>query len=89
MSLALAGRLGEARAAADHAGSLQPLGSGLQSPYIAYVRARIDVMAGDRAAAVARLRSILAQPGQQSRGWLRIDRTLAPLRGDPEFESLL
>jgi hypothetical protein len=89
LSLALAGRLLEARAAADHAGSLQPLGSGLQSPYIAYVRSRIDVMAGDSAAAVARLRSLLDQPGQQSRGWFRIDRTLAPLRGDPEFEALL
>ena len=55
---------------ADEAGRLQPLGSGIQSPYMAYVRSRIDAMAGDRASAVARLRAILAVPAQQSRGWL-------------------
>ena len=89
LSLALAGRLREARAAADEAGALLPLGSGLQSPYVAYVRSRIDVLAGDRAAAVARLRSLLDRPTQQSRASLAIDRTLAPLHGNPEFEALL
>jgi tetratricopeptide (TPR) repeat protein len=88
LSLALAGRLREARAAADRAGNLQPLGSGLQSTYVAYIRSRIDAMAGDRATAVAHLRSLLAQPAQQSRGSLAIDRTLQPLRGDPGFEAL-
>ena len=89
LALALAGRLGEARAAADQAGALLPLGSGLQGPYVAYIRARIDVMAGDRSAAVKRLRSVLERPAQQSRGLFAIDRTLAPLRGDPEFQALL
>ena len=89
LSLALAGRLREARAAAAQAGALQPLGSGLQSPYVAYVQSRIDVLAGDRATAVARLRSLLDHPAQQSRASLAIDRTLAPLRGYPEFEALL
>jgi hypothetical protein len=46
-------------------------------------------MAGDHQSAVTRLRAILAQPAQQSRGWFAIDRTLAPLRGDPEFEALI
>ena len=89
LSLALAGRLREARAAADRAGNLQPLGSGLQSSYVAYIRSRIAAMAGDRQAAVAQLRSLLDHPAQQSRGSLAIDRTLQPLRGDPEFEALL
>jgi serine/threonine-protein kinase len=89
LALALAGRMREARAAADQAGALQPLGSGMQSPYVAYVRSRIDVLAGDRAAAIAGLRALLGEPGQQSRGSLSIDRTLDPLRGDPEFEALL
>jgi len=89
LALALGGRAQDARAAADEAGRLQPLGSGIQSPYIAYVRGRIDAMAGDPASAVARLRGILAVPAQQSRGWLAIDRTLAPLRGDAEFEALI
>jgi hypothetical protein len=89
LALALGGRMREARAAADEAGVLQPLGSGIQSPYIAYVRSRIDAMAGDRASAVARLRAILAVPAQQSRGWFGIDRTLASLRDDAEFEALI
>jgi tetratricopeptide (TPR) repeat protein len=89
LALALGGRVQDARVAADEAGRLQPLGSGIQSPYIAYVRGRIAAMAGDPASAVARLRGILAVPAQQSRGWLAIDRTLAPLRGDAEFEALI
>jgi tetratricopeptide (TPR) repeat protein len=89
LALALGGRLQEARAAADEAGSLLPLGAGLQSPYVAYIRARIDAMAGDRPAAVKRLRSLLEHPGSQSAGWLSIDRTLEPLRADPEFRKLL
>jgi len=89
MALALGGRLSQARASADQAGALQPLGSGIQSPYVAYVRSRIDAMAGDHQSAVTRLRAILAQPAQQTRGWFAIDRTLAPLRGDPEFEALI
>jgi hypothetical protein len=80
---------GEAGAVADQAGSLLPLGSGLQSPYVAYIRARIDVMAGDRSAAVKCLRSVLERPAQQSRSLFAIDRTLAPLRDDPEFQALL
>jgi serine/threonine-protein kinase len=89
LALALAGRLREARAAADEAGRLLPLGRGLQSPYVAYVRSRIDVLAGDRAAAVAQLRSLLEYPGQQSRASLAIDRTLQPLHGFPPFEALV
>jgi len=46
-------------------------------------------MAGDRGSAIARLRAILAVPAQQSRGWFAIDRTLDPLRGDPEFDELI
>jgi hypothetical protein len=68
---------------------LLPLGAGLQSPYVAYIRARIDVMAGDRPAAVNRLRSLLEHPGPQSAGWLSIDRSLAPLRADLEFQKLV
>ena len=88
LALALGGRMREARAAADEAGRLQPLTSGLQGPYVTYVRSRIDVMTGDNVSAVARLRTILAVPAQQSRGWFAIDRTLAPLRGDPDFDAL-
>jgi serine/threonine-protein kinase len=89
LALALGGHVREARAAADEAGRLQPLGSGIQSPYVTYVRSRVDVLTGDHVSAVARLRNILAVPAQQSRGWFAIDRTLMALRGDPDFEALL
>ena len=53
----------EAVPEAERAGVLQPLGSGLQSAYVAYVRSRVDAMAGDRQAAVAHLRSLLDHSG--------------------------
>jgi hypothetical protein len=68
---------------------LQPLGSGLQGPYVAYVQARVFAMAGERARAVERLTAVLAVPAQVSRGSFRIDRTLAALRGDAAFQSLI
>jgi hypothetical protein len=89
LALALAGRHREALAASNLAGRLQPLGLSLQSPYVAYVQTRIDVMRGDRAGAVARLRTLLDHPSQQSHASLAIDRTLAPLRGDPQFKALI
>jgi serine/threonine-protein kinase len=89
LALALAGRITEALTEADLAGRLQPLGSGQQSPYVAYVRSRVDAMAGDSPRAIARLDSVLATPAHVSRGWYRIDRTLAPLRGQPGFQALI
>ena len=89
LALALAGRMPEARLEADLAGKLQPLGSGQQSPYVAYVRSRVDAMAGDYPRALARLDSVLAGPAQVSRDWIRIDRTLEPLRGRPGWSALV
>ena len=89
LALALAGRMPEARREADLAGKLQPLDAGQQGPYVAYVRSRIDAMAGDYPRAVARLDSILARPAHVSRAWLRLDPTLGALRGQPGFERLL
>jgi hypothetical protein len=88
LALALAGRMQEARAEADLAGRLQPLGSGTQGAYVAYIRSRVDVLGGDYPRAVARLDSILTQPAHLSRGWIGIDRTLAELRGQPGFDAL-
>ena len=57
-------------------------------PYVAYVRSRVDAMAGDYPRALARLDSVLAGPAQVSRDWIRIDRTLEPLRGRPGWSAL-
>ena len=88
-ALALAGRNREALAASDTAGMLQPLGSGVQAPYVAYLRSRVDAVTGRHARAMVRLREILAVPAHVSRGWIRIDRTLADLRSEPGFAALV
>ena len=87
-ALALAGRLPEAIAYGDSAVTRLPLGAGIQAPYVAYLRARIDVLAGRPAAALERLASILEYPSHVSRGWIGIDRTLAGLRGEQGFAAL-
>ena len=57
-------------------------------PYSNHVAARIDVALGERDEAIAMLRTILQNPYVISPGWLRIDPTWNPLRGDPGFEKL-
>jgi serine/threonine protein kinase/tetratricopeptide (TPR) repeat protein len=57
-------------------------------PYAEHVAARIDVAIGDRDAAIAQLRVILAKPYVISPAWLRIDPAWNFLRGDPRFEKL-
>ncbi|HEY8793803.1 MAG TPA: protein kinase [Gemmatimonadaceae bacterium] len=57
-------------------------------PYAHHVVARIDVALGDKDAAIAELRTVLAKPYVISPAWLRIDPTWNPLRGDPRFEKL-
>jgi serine/threonine-protein kinase len=89
LALALAGRAREAVREAERAGELQPLGSGLQSAYVAYVQGRVFAMTGEHARAVERLTAVLAAPAQVSRASFRIDRTLAPLRADAAFQSLI
>ncbi len=88
LALAHAGRLREALAEAKQAGSIQPLDAGTQGTYVAYAESRVALMGGERGWAVALLDSILRRPAQLSRGWLRIDRSLDPLRGEAGFEAL-
>ena len=89
LALALSGRISEAVSQGDAAVTLQPLGSGVQAPYVAYLRARVDVLAGAPARAIARLEEILDGPAHLSRGWIRIDGTLAALRAEPGFAALV
>jgi eukaryotic-like serine/threonine-protein kinase len=89
LALALAGRMREAAREAERAGEIQPLGAGLQAPYVAYVQGRVFGMAGESARAVERLTAVLGVPAQVSRASFKIDRTLAPLRRDPAFQSLI
>ena len=57
-------------------------------PYSHHLAARIDLLLGDRDAAIDELRAILAKPYFISPAWLRIDPTWNALRGDPRFETM-
>ncbi|MEP7066873.1 MAG: protein kinase [Gemmatimonadota bacterium] len=56
--------------------------------YAHHLAARIDLALGDRQAAISELSAIAQKPYFISPGWLRIDPTWNPLRGDPQFEKL-
>ena len=57
-------------------------------PYSHHLAARIDLLLGDRDAAIDEVRAILAKPYFISPAWLRIDPTWNRLRGDPRFEKM-
>lgn len=57
--------------------------------YYRYLAARAATVAGERERAIAWLRESLAGKSQLTAGWVRIDPTFAPLRGDPAFERVL
>ena len=90
LALALAGRSprggGRGRAGRRCSSRSAP---GLQSAYVAYVQGRVFALAGEPGRAVERLTAVLAVPAQVSRASFRIDRSLAPLRADAGFQSLI
>jgi TolB-like protein/Tfp pilus assembly protein PilF/tRNA A-37 threonylcarbamoyl transferase component Bud32 len=51
--------------------------------------ARVYTVLGDTRAALDQLEPLLAGPSFLSAGWLRVDPTWAPLRGNPRFERLV
>ena len=57
--------------------------------YMRHQMARIYLLIGDREKALDILESILARPYYLSPGWLRIEPTFAPLKGNPRFEKLI
>jgi tetratricopeptide (TPR) repeat protein len=58
-------------------------------PYMQHQLARIYIMTGEYDQAVDALEPLLKLPYFLSPGWLRIDPTFAPLRGNPRFERLV
>ena len=65
--------------------SLDPISG--RGPHLAYAFAL--AWTGDKAAAVAELRQLLATGGQQSVYWFKNGPWFAPLKGDPAFEAML
>lgn len=90
LSLAYAGRRTEAIAEGERGMALLPLERDYENgTYMRHQMARIYLLIGDREKALDILESILARPYYLSPGWLRIEPTFAPLKGNPRFEKLI
>jgi TolB-like protein/tetratricopeptide (TPR) repeat protein len=90
LALAYWGRKADAVREGARAVALTPLGE--QAAYGAYVRhqlARIYLLVGEPEKALDQLEPLLKIPYYLSPGWLKIDPTFAPLRGNPRFERLV
>jgi hypothetical protein len=92
VALAYLGRKAEAVREGERAVALTPLGRNVESMTEAYVQhqlVRIYLLAGEPEKALDRLEPLLRVPYFLSAGWLRVDPTFDPLRGNPRFERLL
>ena len=86
--LAYAGRTNEAIAEAGRAMAFERQ-VGLRNAYLSLIFARIEVLANRPEPAIDQLEETLRRRDFYSRGWLRIDGTLAPLRTNPRFQRLV
>jgi hypothetical protein len=83
--LANLGRIREARADRDRVvARLKPGDIDMR-----LILAWLDVLLGDKSAAVALLDQVLNGRHYVNRAWLRIDDRFAPLRGYPAFDRLV
>jgi serine/threonine-protein kinase len=88
--LAYLGRRAEAVREGRRAVSLVPAAkNAFLGPYAQHQLARIYIIVGEPEKALDALEPLLEIPYYLSPGWLRIDPTFAPLRGNPRFERLI
>ena len=90
LALAYLGRTGEAIQQGERGAALVPNSRDASlGPYLQHLLARIHLLAGQPEPALDRLEPLLRIPYMLSPGWLRIDPTFAPLKGNPRFERLI
>ena len=90
LALAYLGRKAEAIAEGERAVALWPISrDAYQGAYIQHQLVRLYLLVGEPEKALDRLEPLLKMPYYLSAGWLRIDPTFAPLKGNARFEKLV
>jgi tetratricopeptide (TPR) repeat protein len=90
VALAYLGRRTEAIPEGERAVGLAPLsGDVLYRAYVRHQLVRIYLVLGEPERALDQLEPLLRLPYWLSPGWLSVDPTFEPLRGNPRFERLL
>jgi TolB-like protein len=90
LALAYLGRKADAIAEGERAVALWPISrDAYQGAYIQHQFARIYLLVGEPEKALDQLEPLLKIPYYLTSGWLRIDPTFAPLKGNPRFERLV
>ena len=90
VALAYLGRKAEAIQEGERAVAIMPISrDALIGAYLQHDLVRIYLLVGEPEKALDQLEPLLRMPYHLSPGWLRIDPTFAPLRGNPRFERLV
>jgi TolB-like protein/tRNA A-37 threonylcarbamoyl transferase component Bud32/Tfp pilus assembly protein PilF len=90
LALAYLGRKAEAIAEGKRGVALWPISRDASNgAYVQHQLVRIYLLVGEPEKALDQLEPLLKMPYYLSPGWLRIDPTFAPLKGNPRFERLV